>query len=72
MSADLNSLPVELRVGIDRFIDEQDIPPNPRLSREDALVVIVRDWLQAQGYVALPDGDSVVPVSVASETPSDG
>lgn len=44
---------------IDSFIEAQDIPPNPRLSRSEAVAVIIRDWLQAQGYMPLPAGDTV-------------
>ncbi len=72
MAGHFDDMPPELLAGLDRFIDEQDVPPNPRLSRDEAVAVIVRDWLQAQGYLALPDGDQVVPVSEASELPQDG
>jgi len=57
----------ELLSGIDRLIADRDTPPTPRLSREEALQMIVRDWLQGQGYVALPDGETVVRVSAASK-----
>jgi hypothetical protein len=59
----------ELLSGIDRLIADRNIPPTPRLSREEALQMIVRDWLQGQGYVALPDGESILPVSAASKVP---
>ena len=61
----------ELLTGIDRLIDDRDVPPTPRLGREEALQMIVRDWLQGQGYVALPDGESVIPVAAASRVPRD-
>ncbi len=62
-------LTAELTAGVDKFIAERDLPPNPRMSRDEALQVIVRDWLQSQGHVALPDGETVAPVSEASELP---
>lgn len=64
-------LTAELLSGIDRLIDDQDVPPNPRLSREEALQMIVGDWLQGQGYVAMPDGKKVVPVTAASRIVND-
>lgn len=72
MAGDIDEMPPELLAGLDRFIDGQDAPPNPRLSRQEAVGVIVRDWLQAQGYLALPDGERVVPVKVAADLPQDG
>lgn len=38
----------ELLTGIDRLIDDRDVPLTPRLGREEALQMIVRDWLQGQ------------------------
>jgi hypothetical protein len=67
----VNWLTPELLTGIDRLIDARDVPPARRLSREEAIQMIVRDWLQGQGYVALPDGETVVPVIAASRVPRD-
>lgn len=61
----------ELIAGINKLIADQDVPPNPRLTQDEALLMIVRDWLQGQGYVAMPDGKRVVPVAVASRIISD-
>jgi hypothetical protein len=44
----------ELLEGVERFIAERDEPPRGRMSYDDAVNVIVRDWLMAQGYIALP------------------
>jgi hypothetical protein len=66
MNSPLAWLNDELIKGLDRFIDREDTPPNPRLSREEAALVIIRDWLQGQGFVSLPEGDSVQPISTAS------
>lgn len=60
----------ELIESMDSFIDDRDVPPTKRLMREEALL-IVQDWLQGQGYVALPEGESVTPVTPASRVPSD-
>jgi len=53
----------DLKAGLDKFIADRDVPPEPRLSEAGALQIIVRDWLQAQGYVPLPGGDGVVPLT---------
>jgi hypothetical protein len=47
-------LDADLADGIDKFIADRDQPPTPRMSRLDALNVIVRYWLTGQGYIPLP------------------
>ncbi len=71
MSENHDWLSPELTIGVDRLVENLDVPPNPRLSREQALQMIVRDWLQGQGYVPLPDGGRVIPVTAASKTIND-
>jgi hypothetical protein len=50
----LDELSPELIEGIDKYIEAADEPPNPRLTRNEAVIIIVRDWLMAQGYIPLP------------------
>lgn len=50
----LNGLDEDLVECIDKFIEDRDEAPAGRMSRNDALNVIVRDWLIAQGYIPLP------------------
>jgi hypothetical protein len=50
----LNGLDPDLVDGIDKLIEDRDEAPAGRMSRNDALNVIVRDWLMAQGYIELP------------------
>ena len=71
MSESLIWLTAELEAGLEKFIEDRDVAPNPRLTRDEALQTIVRDWLQGQGFVPLPDGDRVVPVAQASRVPTD-
>jgi len=44
-----------LLAGIEQFIAHRNEPPRGKMSHDDAVNVIVEDWLIAQGYVALPD-----------------
>lgn len=55
----------ELIDGIDKYVARAAVPPNVRLTREEAVEVIVRDWLQSQGYLPLPDGSEIAPVNSA-------
>jgi hypothetical protein len=43
--------------GVRRFIAERSEPPRGKMSEDDAINVIVQDWLMAQGYMPLP-GDA--------------
>ncbi len=52
-------IPDDMMDAVERFIEAQDVPPNPRMEPAEAVQVIVRDWLQGQGYLPLPDGDRV-------------
>ena len=44
-----------LLAGIEQFIAHRNEPPRGKMSHDDAVNVIVEDWLIAQGYLALPD-----------------
>jgi hypothetical protein len=54
MTNDLPFLDAATLAALDRFIDKSDEPPTPRLSREEAVNVVVQDWLMAQGYMPIP------------------
>lgn len=58
--------------GLDRFIAERDAPPDGRMSRVDAVNVIVQDWLMGQGYLPLPDETTrITPALQAADVPRD-
>jgi hypothetical protein len=60
----------ELLDGLEGFIAERDEPPRGKMSHEDAVNVIVRDWLMAQGYIDLPgDPDGIVTALDAADVP---
>lgn len=60
----------ELLDGLEQFIAARDEPPRGRMSHEDAVNVIVRDWLMGQGFVPLPgDPDEIVPALDAADVP---
>ena len=60
----------ELLDGIEQFIADRDEPPRGKMTYEDAVNVIVRDWLTGQGYMALPDdGDQITPALEAARVP---
>ena len=54
MSDDLSFLNAATLAALDRFIDKADEPPTPRLSREEAISVVVQDWLMGQGFMPIP------------------
>ena len=60
-----------LRAGLDRFIADRNEPPRGQMTPDDAVNVIVRDWLMAQGYVPLPGSadDAVTPALAAANVP---
>ena len=63
------SLAAELHDGLARFIADRDEPPRGRMTPDDAVNVIVRDWLMAQGYIPLPGADPVLPATAAARVP---
>ena len=54
MARNLSYFSADTLAALDRFIAKSDVPPSPRLSRESAIEVVVRDWLMGQGYLAIP------------------
>jgi hypothetical protein len=64
------SLPPVVLDAIDRFIAKSDVPPAIRLTREDALVVIARDWLMGQGYLPIPQAPGELVDTNPSATPA--
>lgn len=60
----------ELLDGLEGFIADRDEPPRGKMSYDDAINVIVRDWLMGQGYVELPgDPDPITPALDAALVP---
>jgi hypothetical protein len=61
----------ELLEGLEAFINDRDEPPRGRMTLDDAVNVIVQDWLMAQGYIPLPGdpNDKVVTALDAAEVP---
>ena len=64
------NLEEELLDGLEQFIAARDEPPRGRMNYDDAVNVIVQDWLMSQGYIALPDEDKgITPALQAAEVP---
>ncbi|QQR35296.1 hypothetical protein JI749_13120 [Devosia oryziradicis] len=60
----------ELLDGLEQFIADRDEPPRGRMTYDDAVNVIVRDWLMSQGYVPLPgEADGITPALEAADVP---
>lgn len=60
----------ELLDGIEQFIADRDEPPHGKMTHQDAINVIVRDWLMGQGYLDLPDDpDGIVTALDAAKVP---
>ena len=60
----------ELLDGHEPFMAERDEPPRGRMTYDDAVNVIVRDWLMSQGYVPLPgEADGITPALEAADVP---
>ena len=58
--------------GLDRFIEDRDRPPRGHMTRDEAISVIVRDWLMSQGYLQLPDDPNpITPALQAAKVPKD-
>ena len=56
--------------GIEQFIADRDEPPSERMTFDDAVNVIIRDWLMGQGYVPLPDDETeITPALEAARVP---
>jgi hypothetical protein len=62
----------ELLDGIEQLISDRDEPPRGKMTYDDAVNVIVRDWLTGQGYILLPDdSERITPVAEASRLPTE-
>ena len=60
----------DLLDGIEQFIADRDELPRGRMIHEDAVNVIVRDWLMGQGYIELPgDPQAITPALDAALVP---
>ena len=60
----------ELLDGVEQFIANRDEPPRGRMTHDDAVNVIVRDWLMGQGYLPLPGGpNDITPALDAAAVP---
>lgn len=49
----------ELMDGIENFIADRNEPPRGKMSLDDAVNVMVKDWLMSQGYVPIPDEPAI-------------
>ena len=64
------ALEEELLDGVEQFIADRNEPPRGKMSYDDAVNVILRDWLMAQGYIELPgDPDRITPALKAAHVP---
>jgi len=59
----------ELLDGVEQFIADRDEPPRGKMTYDDAINVIVRDWLMGQGYIPLPDDAEITPALEAAKVP---
>jgi len=60
----------ELLDGVEQFIADRNEPPVGKMTYDDAVNVIVRDWLMGQGYIPLPDdADEITPALEAARVP---
>lgn len=60
----------ELLDGVEQFIADRDESPAGKMTHEDAVNVIVRDWLMGQGYISVQDDpDSVTTAFEAARVP---
>ena len=55
--------------GLARFMADRSEPPGAITDVESAANVIIRDWLQGQGYMPLPSDDDIIPAMDASAVP---
>lgn len=57
--------------GIEQFIADRDKLPRGKMTYDDAINVIVRDWLMGQGYIPLPEDPSEIrPALEAAKVPT--
>lgn len=64
------TLEEDLLDGLAQFIAVRDEAPNGKMTHDDAVNVIVRDWLMGQGYIPLPGSpDDIRPALEAAHVP---
>ena len=64
------TLEAELLDGLEQFIADRNEPPRGKMTHDDAVNVIVRDWLMGQGYMPLPgNSDDITPALEAAKVP---
>lgn len=64
------ALEEDLLDGLEQFIADRNEAPRGKMTYEDAVNVIIRDWLMAQGYVPLPGtADDITPALAAAKVP---
>ena len=56
----------DLLDGIENFVADHDNPPKGRMTHDEAVNTILRDWLMGQGYLAIP-GDEEIEVVTAMD-----
>jgi hypothetical protein len=60
----------DLLEGLEQFIRNRNEPPGGRMTCDEAVNVIIRDWLMGQGYISLPDDeDYITPALEAAKVP---
>jgi hypothetical protein len=64
------ALEEDLLDGLEQFIADRNEAPRGKMTYEDAVNVIIRDWLMAQGYMPLPGtADDITPALAAAKVP---
>lgn len=63
------TLEEDLLDGVGQFIASRNEPPRGKMTYDDAVNVIIRDWLMGQGYIPLPDDDSITQALKAARVP---
>lgn len=62
----------ELLDGVEQFIADRNEPPNGKMTHDEAINVIIRDWLMGQGYIPLPgDPNEITPALQAAKVPGE-
>jgi hypothetical protein len=64
------TLEEELLDGLEQFIADRNEAPRGKMTLDDAVNVIVRDWLMSQGYLPLPgSAGDITPALEAAAVP---
>ena len=63
----------EMMDGIENFIADRDESPRGKMSLDDAVYVMIKDWLMSQGYISISDEPAFdVPAKVANRGSGNG